>query len=151
MLGQIDRENVEFSTKYQAKVNEKDALRVQICEIEHILRQLRLEIEQTQTDTKRIQIIGEKEDELAAKKQVEERRIVTLVNDDINDQIRSLEEQLNVAEATHRKQDEIEKRLKAHYEKASKDLDYALQEALKKRQGQIEELARIQSEVLLKR
>ena len=54
---------------------EKDAVRVQICEIEHILRQLRLEIEQTQTDTKRIQIVGEKEDELAAKKQVEERRI----------------------------------------------------------------------------
>lgn len=56
-----------------------------------------------------------------------------------------------MAEATHKKQDEIEKRLKTHYEKASKDLDFALQEALKKRQSQIEELARLQGEVLLKR
>jgi predicted RNA methylase len=54
VLGEIDRENIDFSSKYKAKVNEKDSLRVQICDIEHIIRQLRLEIEQTTTDTKRV-------------------------------------------------------------------------------------------------
>ena len=54
VLGEIDRENTDFSSKYKAKVNEKDSLRVQICDIEHIIRQLRLEIEQTTTDTKRV-------------------------------------------------------------------------------------------------
>lgn len=49
-----------------------------------------------------------------------------MVNEDVKDQIRSLEEQFNVAQNTQTKQEEIEKRLKSHYEKASKDLDQAL-------------------------
>jgi len=56
-----------------------------------------------------------------------------LVNDDIKDQIRALEEKFNIAHATQAKQEEIEKRLKDHYERASRELDSALQEALKHR------------------
>ena len=67
------------------------------------------------------------------KKQIEERRIVKLVNDDIKDQIRALEEKFNIDHATQAKQEEIEKRLKDHYERASRELDSALQEALKHR------------------
>ena len=150
-MAEIDRENTEFSVKYQAKVAEKDTLRQQICEVEHILRLLRLEIEQTQMDTKRVQIVAEKEDDLAAKKQLEEKRIIKLVNEDVKDQIRSLEEQLNVAQATQVKQEEIEKKLKAHYERASKDLDLALQEALKKKAQQVQDLGKLQQDVLQKR
>lgn len=84
-LAEVDRENAEFKVKYQAKVAQKDTLRQQICEVEHILRLLRLEIEQTQMDTKRVQVVAEKEDDLATKKQMEEKRIVKLVNDDVKD------------------------------------------------------------------
>lgn len=61
------------------------------------MRKLRLEIEETTTDSKRIQIVTEKEDELVMNKQGEEKRIVKLVNDDLKEQIRSLEEQFNIA------------------------------------------------------
>jgi hypothetical protein len=37
-MGEVDRENLDFAGRYQAKVAEKAALRVQICEVEHILR-----------------------------------------------------------------------------------------------------------------
>lgn len=131
IFNEIDKENMDYQFKTMDKVNEKDTLRLQICEIEHILRKLRLEIEETTTDSKRIQIVTEKEDELVMNKQGEEKRIVKLVNDDLKEQIRSLEEQFNIAQATQVKQEEIEKRLKSHYEKASKDLDHALSEALK--------------------
>ncbi len=77
-------------------------------------------------ETKRVQIVGEKEDELSQKRTVEERRLVKLVNDDLKDHIRVLEEQYNVAHATTAKQEEIEKRLKDHYITAAKDLDLAL-------------------------
>jgi len=56
-----------------------------------------------------------------------------LVNDDIKDQIRALEEKFNISHATQAKQEEIEKRLKDHYERASRELDSALSEALKRR------------------
>jgi hypothetical protein len=46
----------------------------------------------TTIDTKRIQTIAEKEDELLSKKAIEEKRIVKLVGDDINEQIKVLEE-----------------------------------------------------------
>lgn len=45
VMADIGAENADFATKYQFKIGEKHALRVQITEIEHILRQLRLEIE----------------------------------------------------------------------------------------------------------
>jgi hypothetical protein len=133
VLADIDRENRDFQMKYRARVVEKDSLRGQIADIEHLIRQLRLEIEQTTTDTQRIHLLNEKEDELLAKKEMDEKRAAKLVNDDIREQIRALEEQFNVANATQAKQEEIERRLKAHYERATKDLDLALQEALKKK------------------
>ena len=92
-----------------------------------------MEIEQTTTDTQRVHLIQEREDELRGRKQAEEKRVCKVVNDDIREQIRALEEQFNVANATQGKQEEIELRLKTHYEKACKDLDLALQEALKKK------------------
>ena len=125
-MADIARENMDFQVKYAARVTEKDALRQQISDIEHLIRQLRLEIEQTTTDTQRVHLIQEKEDELRARKEGEEKRISKIVNDDIREQIRTLEEQFNVANATQGKQEEIELRLKTHYEKACKDLDLAL-------------------------
>ena len=75
-------------------------MRVQISEIEHLIRQLKYEIESTTVDTKRIQLIVEKEDELLNKKGAEEKRVVKLVCDDIKDQIRSAEEHFNLAQST---------------------------------------------------
>jgi hypothetical protein len=49
------------------------------------LRQLRAEIEMTQADTGRLHIVAEREVDLAAKKGMEERRIMKLVNDDIKE------------------------------------------------------------------
>jgi len=60
-------------------------LRTQINEIEHLIRLLKHEIESTNIDNKRIQIISEKEDEIVAKKSAEEKRVVKLVGDDIKD------------------------------------------------------------------
>lgn len=60
-------------------------MRGQINELEHLIRQLRYEIESTSVDTKRIQLIVEKEDELMNKKANEEKRVVKLVGDDIKD------------------------------------------------------------------
>jgi hypothetical protein len=60
-------------------------LRTQINEIEHLIRLLKHEIESTNVDNKRIQIISEKEDEIVAKKSAEEKRVVKLVGDDIKD------------------------------------------------------------------
>jgi hypothetical protein len=37
----IDKENMDYAFKAIDKVNEKDAIRVQICEVENILRMLR--------------------------------------------------------------------------------------------------------------
>ncbi len=147
VLADIGRENLDFQVKYAARVSEKDALRQQISDIEHLIRQLRLEIEQTTTDTQRVHLIQEREDELRGRKQAEEKRICKVVNEDIREQIRALEEQFNVANATQGKQEEIELRLKTHYEKACKDLDLALQEALKKKNQQVQDLFKIQEEV----
>lgn len=73
---------------------------------------------------------------MAARKQAEERRVARLVTEDLRDQVRALEEQFNVAQATQIKQEEIEARLKAHYDTASRELDLALQEALKRKAEQ---------------
>lgn len=70
------------------------------------------EIEFTNVDNKRIQIIVEKEDELLNKKGGEEKRVVKLVGDDIKDQIRLMEENYNLAQNTSVKQEAIEKNLK---------------------------------------
>jgi len=60
-------------------------MRVQISEIEHLIRQLKHEIEGTNVDNKKIQLIVEKEDELLNKKASEEKRVSKLVGDDIRD------------------------------------------------------------------
>jgi len=60
-------------------------MRVQISEIEHLIRQLKHEIEGTNVDNKKIQLIVEKEDELLSKKASEEQRVSKLVGDDIRD------------------------------------------------------------------
>lgn len=113
---------------------EKASLRGQIGEIEHLIRLLRHELESTQVDTKRVQLIVEKEDELLTKKGLEEKRVVKFVSDDIKDQIRILEEQFNLAQLTQTKQDSIEKTLKGQFERAKKDLDKLLIESTKKRE-----------------
>lgn len=51
VMADIGRENMDFQVKYAARVTEKDALRQQIGDIEHLIRQLKLEIEQTTTET----------------------------------------------------------------------------------------------------
>lgn len=43
----IDKENLDYAYKVLEKVNEKDSIRIQICEVENILRLLRMEVEQT--------------------------------------------------------------------------------------------------------
>ena len=151
VMGEIALENTDFQGKYAARVAQKDSLRQQIADIEHLIRQLRLEIETTTTDTQRVHVIKEKEEELRATKANEERRIAKVVTDDIREQIRALEEQFNVATATQTKQEEIELRLKTHYDKACKDLDLALQDALKKKNQQVQDLFKIQEEVQQKR
>ena len=108
VMGEIALENTDFQGKYAARVAQKDSLRQQIADIEHLIRQLRLEIETTTTDTQRVHVIKEKEEELRATKANEERRIAKVVTDDIREQIRALEEQFNVATATQTKQEEIE-------------------------------------------
>lgn len=85
VLGDIEKENIDFLYKFQAKAADKDSMRGQINELEHLIRQLRYEIESTSVDTKRIQLIVEKEDELMNKKANEEKRVVKLVGDDIKD------------------------------------------------------------------
>ena len=72
-------------------------MRVQISEIEHLIRQLKHEIEGTNVDNKKIQLIVEKEDELLNKKASEEKRVSKLVGDDIRDQIRANEDSYNLA------------------------------------------------------
>ena len=57
VMADIGRENMDFQVKYAARVTEKDALRQQISDIEHLIRQLRLEIEQTTTDTQRVHLL----------------------------------------------------------------------------------------------
>jgi len=64
---------------------EKDALRTQICEIEHLIRMLRHEIESTNLDTRRVTLTVEKEDSLLSRKMTEEKRVVALVGEDIKD------------------------------------------------------------------
>lgn len=85
VLGDLEKENFEFQLKFESKSQEKNTLRTQICEVENLIRLLRLEIEQTQVDNKRIQMLVDKEDELLNKKAVEEKRVVKLVHDDIKD------------------------------------------------------------------
>lgn len=99
----MEKENVDFLHKFNVKAHEKDTLRKQITEVEHLIRLLKHEIESTNVDNRRVQIIAEKEDEIIAKKIQEEKRIVKLVADDIKDQIRHTEEQFNIAENTQNK------------------------------------------------
>ena len=93
----VDTQNYDFNARYQAKVNEKDTLRQQISEIEHLIRLVRLEIEATQVDTEKTILFAEKETELLNSRQNQERRAVKLIQDDQRDQIRALEEHLTVA------------------------------------------------------
>lgn len=126
VLGDLEKENINFTHKFQVKVNEKESLREQISEIENLVRLLRHEIDQTNIDTKRINITIEKEDELLNKKQAEEKRVVKLVCDDIKEQIRNLEEQFHFAQNTQNKQEAIEKHLKLSFEKAQRELEKML-------------------------
>lgn len=68
VLSEIEKENIDFLQKFNVKANEKDTLRKQITEVEHLIRLLKHEIESTNVDNRRIQIISEKEDEIIAKK-----------------------------------------------------------------------------------
>ena len=113
ILADIERENFDFSHKFQGRANDKETLRLQIQEVEHLLGQLRFELEAAQADTKRAQLIVEKEDALLSKKAAEEKRTVGLVREDIAEQIKQAEEQFAAAQATQVKQDAIEKNLKA--------------------------------------
>ena len=97
VLAMVDTQNYDFNARYQAKVNEKDTLRQQISEIEHLIRLVRLEIETTQVDTEKTILFAEKETELLNSRQNQERRAVKLIQDDQRDQIRALEEHLTVA------------------------------------------------------
>jgi hypothetical protein len=74
-----------------------------------------------------------------------------MIQDDQREQIRSLEEHLTVAQATEAKQKDIETRLRNQYEKACKDLDASLQEAMRKKNEQVKEMYKIQAEVMQKR
>ena len=96
-MGDIEKENLDFIHKFQAKANEKDSMRRQIFEIEHLIRLLKSEIDNTSVDNKRITLIVEKEDELINKKANEEKRVVKLVGDDIKDQLRQTEEAYQLA------------------------------------------------------
>ena len=150
VLGDLEKENFDFVVRFQAKANEKDSLRGQICEIEHLIRQLRHEVEQTNIDSKRIQITVEKEDELLTRKQTEEKRVVKAVCDDIKDQIKSLEESFNITQATQAKQEGIEKHLKLSFDKAQKELDRMVGDATKRREELIKELEKVRQETLHK-
>ncbi len=77
--------------------------------------------------------------------------MLKLVGEDVREQIRKLEEQFTVAEATQGKQVEIEKRMRVGYERASKELDLALQEAIKRKEAQLQEMYKLQREVMAKR
>ncbi len=112
VLGDTEKENFDFQHKFQAKASEKHSLRSQICEVEHLIRQLKHEIEQTSVDNKRVQLLTEKEDELLQKKSGEEKRVVKLVQEDLKEQVKATEEQLNLAQTTQLKQEAIEKNLK---------------------------------------
>lgn len=131
-------------------MNEKDSLRGQICEIENIIKQIRVEIDSTNVDTKRINILSEKEDELLNRKVNEEKRVVKIVTEDVKDQIRSLEEQCNLNQIIQNKQENIEKTLKINFEKAQKELEKMLQDTLKRREEQLKELDKLRSDVLNK-
>lgn len=151
VLSEMEKENVDFLHKFNAKANEKDTLRKQITEVEHLIRLLKHEIESTNVDNKRVQIISEKEDEIVTKKGAEEKRIVKLVGDDVKDQIRQTEEHFNLAETTRLKQEAIEKNLKINYEKAQKELERLMQEQSQKREQLVREVERVRQEVLQKR
>ncbi len=56
-----------------------------------------------------------------------------------------------MSNAAQAKQVDIELRLRNHYEKACKDLDAALQDALKKKNVQVQELFKIQEDVQQRR
>eukprot|EP00347_Sterkiella_histriomuscorum_P021445 403333951 len=151
VLGDIEKENLDFIHKFQAKANEKDSLRKQIFEIEHLIRLLKSEIDNTSVDNKRITLIVEKEDELINKKANEEKRVVKLVGDDIKDQLRQTEEAYQLAQTTQTKQEAIEKYLKQQYEKAQRDLERLLQEQTQKREIMLRDVEKIRQEVLQKR
>jgi hypothetical protein len=85
ILGDISREHMDFKTKYSAKIHEKDSLRQQISDIEHLIRQLRLEIEQTTTDTQRTHLLREREQDIKERKTNEERRIAKIVTEDVKE------------------------------------------------------------------
>ena len=113
-----------------------------------MIRQLRFEIESTAVDTKRVQLIVEKEDELVTKKSTEEKRVVKLVCDDIRDQVQLAEEYFHIAQNTQVKQDSIEKNLKSQYEKAQKELERLLQDQTKRREEMLRDLEKVRQEVL---
>lgn len=96
-LSEVDREAQDFNWRYQAKVSEKDSLRQQISEIEHLIRLVKIEIEGTQVDTEKTILIAEKETELVNNRQNQERRAIKIIQDDQREQIRALEEHLTVA------------------------------------------------------
>ena len=85
ILGDLEKENIDYVAKFKDKANEKESLRGQICQVENLIRLLRHEIEQTGLDNKKINLTVEKEDELLNKKAAEEKRIVKLVGEDIKD------------------------------------------------------------------
>jgi hypothetical protein len=56
-----------------------------------------MEIETTQVDTEKTILFAEKEAELLALRQGQERHVVKLLQDDQREQVRALEEQLTIA------------------------------------------------------
>jgi hypothetical protein len=54
LLGDLEKENIGFIKKYDDKIKDKHSIRNQICEVEHLIRLIRNEIDMTNFDTKRI-------------------------------------------------------------------------------------------------
>ena len=95
ILAEIEIENKDFQVKLGVKAKEKEGLRSQIVEVEHLVSLMSYQLENIDLNATKISMVADKEDELALQKAQIEKQCASMVGTDLQDQTKSLQADLS--------------------------------------------------------
>ena len=99
-ITKVEKENFGFIRDLEEKNTYKHNIRSQINEIQHLMRLLNLEVSQQEATYQKVQYTVDKENDLQARKDQEEEKMVGMIVNDIAAQSKSLNSHLTILKAS---------------------------------------------------
>jgi len=95
-ITEVEKANYEFDQSVAENNDYRYQLSGQINEIDHLMRMLNCEIYQQDATRSKVEYVAEKEKEMQRRKDVDEQKLVQAIVSDVQTQLRSLNQQVEV-------------------------------------------------------